>query len=132
MTPPEFPEHPAPPVFIDDHSDVSVFLSVPEAATWIEPIDVQNHEYSGYDSLGRLLNLTTDGRSVRISLDEQSPTHADRLHATLQSFLRDVGDPVSDDTSYDLPRLVAHFTRYAPKPQRSLWQTVTSLFHARP
>ena len=131
MSPLEFPEHPVPPVFIDDHGDVSVFRSVPEAASWIEPIDVQNREYVGYDALGRLLDLATDGRSVSISLVEQPPVHADQLHATLQRFLRGVADPVANDLSYDLPQLVSHFTRYAAQPRRSLWQTMVSLFHAR-
>ena len=131
MTPNDFPEEPVSPVFIDDHGDVSVFRSVSDATTWIEAIDVQNEEYRGYDSLGRSLNLSTDGFSVRISLAERAPSHAESLLTVLRSFLHAISDPVADDSSYQLPQLVSHFTRYAQQPPRSLWQTVASLFHHR-
>ncbi len=131
MTLSEFPEEPVPPVFIDDHGDVSVFRSVPDAAKSIEPIDVQNCEYAGYDSLGRLLKLSTDGRFVRISLAERAPIHAEQLLATLRSFLSASDAAVADDTNYALPQIVSHFTRYAEEPPRSFWQTVASLFHTR-
>jgi hypothetical protein len=131
MTPPEFPQDPVPLVFIDDHGDVSAFRSSHDAATWIEPIDVQNREYIGYDSLGRLLELSTDGRSVHIGLAELTPAHAGQLLATLRSFLRASGDPVADDPSFELPEIASYFMRYVEIPPRSLWQALTSLFHTR-
>ena len=131
MTPTDFPEQPVPPVFINEHGDLSVFRSVSDATAWIEAIDVQNEEYCGYDSLGRSLNLSTDGFSVRISLAERVPTHVESLLAILHSFLHALSDPVAEDSSYQLPELVSHFTRYTQQPPRSLWQAVTSLFHTR-
>lgn len=132
MTPLEFPEHPVPPVFIDDHGDVSVFRNVADAASWIEPIDVQNREYASYDSLGRLLDLVTDGRSVHISLAEREPNHAEPLLGILYSYLRACGDTMVDDQRHQLPQIVFHFMRYAEEPPQSLWQRVTSLFQTKP
>ena len=131
MKSPEFSEEPVPPIFIDEHGDISTFRSVPDASRYVEPIDVQNREYSGYDSLGRLLELSTDGCSVRISLAEREPNHGKQLLAALRGFLRACGDSVADDPSYDLPQTVSYFTRYAENPPRSLWQMLTSLFHRR-
>lgn len=132
MMPPDFPGEPVPPVFIDNRGDVSVFRSVPDAETYIEAIDVQNREYDGFDSLGRLLELSTDGRFVHIALAERTPTHADQLTIVLRSFLHAVGDTVAEDSSYMLPQLVSHFTRYTIERPRGLWQTITSLFQTRP
>ena len=40
------------PIVIDEHGDVSFFADVAVAARALEPIDVRNHEYVAYDSLG--------------------------------------------------------------------------------
>src|SRR6266550_216108 len=106
-------DQPILPIFVDDHSDISVFRSVSYAESWMEPIDIRNREYTAYDAIGRLLALSADRRRVHISLAEQEPTHSDSLAKALRHFLRAVKDPVGDDPSYDLPRLVSHFDRYA-------------------
>ena len=55
------------PIFLDNFGDVLVFESVRDATRYIEPIDVTNNEYVGYDSEGRLLNLTvTDENQISI------------------------------------------------------------------
>lgn len=113
MKSPEFPEEPVSPVFIDEHGDVSVFRSVAAAVAYIEPIDVRNREYCGYDSLGRLLDLSCFAGAVRISLAERIPTHTVVLLALLRSFLRASGDTGGDDLSDSLPHLVSRAEQYA-------------------
>jgi len=106
-------DQPIPPIFVDDHGDVSAFRSVSYAESWMEPIDIQNCEYTAYDASGRILALSADRRRVHISLAEKEPTHSEPLAKALRHFLRRVKDPVGDDPSCDLARLVAHFDRYA-------------------
>jgi len=107
------PDKPVPPIFVDNHGDVSVFRSASYAESWMEPIDIENHEYIAYDASGRLLALSADRRRVYISLAEQEPTHSEQLAKALRHFLRAVKDPVGDDPNCDLARLVSHFDRYA-------------------
>ena len=64
---------------------------------------MQNQEYIGYDSLGRLLQLTTDGRSIQISLSENQPNHANELTNKLRTYLVAVHDSIANDSNYDLP-----------------------------
>ena len=106
-------DQPILPIFVDDHSDISVVRSVSYAESWMEPIDIENHEYVAYDASGRLLALSADRRRVYIALAEQEPTHSEPLAKALRYFLRAVKDPLADDPSCDLSRLVSHFDRYA-------------------
>jgi hypothetical protein len=107
------PDQPTPPIFVDNRGDVSTFRSVSYAQSYLEPIDIENREYTAYDASGRLLALSADRRHVYISLAEQEPTHSEPLAKVLRQFLRAVKDPAGDDPSYDLTRLVLHFDRYA-------------------
>jgi hypothetical protein len=116
---------PVPPVFITDGGDVNVFMDIHDSETEMEAVDVQDQVYNGYDSLGRLLQLSTVGDSVRVSLAEDQPTHAGELADKLRAFLAAIHDSAANDVSYDLPRLVLHFHRFAPKPTRSLWEALT-------
>ncbi len=93
------------PLIFDENGDVSFYSSVIEAETSLEAVDVINNEYVGYDSEGRLLNLTVNSEcrslvfgliktkidSVSISLAEQEPVHADMLRSTLIDFLLRLG-----------------------------------------
>jgi hypothetical protein len=106
-------DQPIPPIFVDNRGDVSTFRSASYAESYLEPIDIENREYTAYDASGRLLALSADRRRVYISLAEQEPTHSESLEKVLRHFLRAVKDPVGDDPSYDLSRLVSHFDRYA-------------------
>jgi hypothetical protein len=83
------------PIIIDNFGDVLVFESVKGAERYIESVDVINQEYVGYDSEGRLLQLTVvDRNQVSIQSAESEPTHANELRETLTQFLSYVG--VSD------------------------------------
>jgi hypothetical protein len=45
------------PISINDHGDVSIFASVEEAETYMEPIDVERGEYTVTDADGRRLEV---------------------------------------------------------------------------
>jgi hypothetical protein len=88
---------PIPPIFVNDHGDVSAFRSVRFAESWMEPIDIENREYTAYDASGRLLALAADRRRVQISLAEQEPTHSEELAASLYTVLRERAVPITTD-----------------------------------
>ena len=101
-----------PPVFIVDGEDVGVFASLEEALLQLEPRDVTNQEYTGYDSEGRLLRLETDGERVSAYLAEDEPIHALQLETALRCFLRAMNEPSANDPKCDLSCLVAASRRF--------------------
>lgn len=76
-----------PPIVIDEHGDISFFLSVEAAARYIEPIDVRNNEYVAYDSAGFLLQLVATEPVVSIPGYLSDIPHQEQLAQTLRSFL---------------------------------------------
>lgn len=82
------------PVVIDENGDVSVFETVEFAQRALEPTDVINNEYVGYDSEGRLLRLEVPegGSLVSIREAEHVPQHVDDLRRALGNFLFRAGD----------------------------------------
>jgi hypothetical protein len=80
------------PIILNNFGDVLVFDSVEKAVRYIEPIDVSNNEYTGYDGEGRLLQLSVlnDTRIV-IGLAENEPNHKDELYNVLIDFLARIG-----------------------------------------
>jgi hypothetical protein len=78
-----------------------LFSSVDNAAAYLEAIDVERGAFTGYDSEGRLLNLTTEDVPTRvlfwnvrlgeaivhISSAEEAPTHQDYLIQILREYL---------------------------------------------
>ena len=48
---------PQPPILAFEGEEVHVFRSVDNAATYFEPIDVENDEYAVFDSIGRRIQL---------------------------------------------------------------------------
>jgi hypothetical protein len=75
------------PIIIDNFGDILVFSDVQKAENYLEATDVDNNEYVGYDSRGRLLSLTTRGNSVIIQLAEIDPKHDRQLFTVLSGFL---------------------------------------------
>jgi hypothetical protein len=61
-----------PPIFIDEHGDITAFESVEHAELSLEAVDVRNQEYVAYDSDGKLLNVGV-GPADSISISEISP-----------------------------------------------------------
>src|SRR5437879_4733123 len=101
-----------PPIFVYEPGDLSVFTSVEEAASYIECIDVLNHEYEAYDSLGRVLELQCpDGEYGRVTITpgEQLPTHEGRLRELIASTFQRTGGPDCSGKAVPLATLVDDF-----------------------
>lgn len=101
------------PIFLNASGDVLVFESKENAEQYIEPVDVMNKEYKGYDSEGRLLELsvTEDGQVV-LSATELFPTHQPELYDALVNFLSLVDKSVDVSPGVELKELVAHMLKY--------------------
>ena len=73
-----------PLIIVDvEAGDAMVFLSLDEAAGYMEPQDVDAGVYRAYDADGRLMNACTDGNKVWIEPAETPPPHEDDLRASL-------------------------------------------------
>lgn len=75
------------PIVVDNMGDVTAFRTLEEAADYIEPIDVTDNQYSGYDSKGRLLAIRVAQGKVVFADGETAPTHAEQLTAALRRHL---------------------------------------------
>jgi len=76
-------------VFTKD-DDLNVFVSLDDAAGWMEAIDVDDGEYPALFTLdGRLVNARTEDQSVRLSVTGEQDEAA--LHLRLQDYRRRVG-----------------------------------------
>lgn len=102
-----------PPIIADNNGDVLVFRSLKDAEIYIEPVDVQNNEYTAYDSEGRLLRLKTIKHN-RVALEpiESEPLHASQLRTLLQEHLVALGLPLEWIDGASLAELVAKRLEY--------------------
>jgi hypothetical protein len=101
------------PVFLGESGDVLVFDSIEYAEHYIEPIDVINNEYVGYDSEGRLLELlVTDGTHVSMRAAECAPNHSDDLRKMLIHFLESMGESLRWLSDASLPEIVAKMMKH--------------------
>jgi hypothetical protein len=91
-------------VLVWESGDLHAFTSVADAESALEPPDVRNGIYSGFDATGRLLKLavsaqrekvlgvfTVSRERVVVALAEETPTHREELAGFLAAFLRAVG-----------------------------------------
>ena len=109
------------PIVIDENGNLLMFGSRAAAEGYLEPIDVANKEYVGYDADGRLLNLSVvrdhggsllgrvsgSTEAVKLSLAESAPTHATELRDKLLRSLKDTDLWRSDLPDLPLERIVA-------------------------
>ena len=104
---------PIPPIFVVDRQgvDLSVYASIADAELDLETIDVNNNEYFGYDSEGRLLELKTVHNKVVITPVEDRPSHVSDLSGSLREFLKAVNEPVKSDDLAVLVEACRKFTR---------------------
>ena len=101
-----------PPIFIDEHGDITAFESVEHAEASLEAIDVRNKEYVAYDSDGKLLNVRV-GPADGISISEMSPSvDAEKsLRQALLNVLARHALAHNELEHRDLPETVAVFVR---------------------
>lgn len=79
------------PIIVDENGDVNIFESIEDAERYLEPTDVENNEYTAYDSQGRLLRLIATHPRITIESAELEPSHISQLHTILQRFLAYMG-----------------------------------------
>lgn len=92
------------PLIIAEGLDLHLYDSLQEAELYLEPVDVQDGIYVGYDFEGRELLLTVRDDRVEISAAEASPGHQRQLAELLRAALAAVGRPA--DPGADFPELV--------------------------
>jgi hypothetical protein len=99
------------PIFILEKGNMMVYPSIKAAQSDLEAIDVKNGEYVAYDANGHLLSLEAINNSVFISLVNHTK-HTDELKSGIKTFLQNLGDPVGEDNSYDLPFLIDYCRKF--------------------
>ena len=119
-----------PPIVLNEHGDLSFFESTEDAVRHVEPIDVQNGEYTTYDSEGRLLQWAvrqehrpaflglfqwTHTRCV-LTAAEEIPQHPQDLRDLLMAWLQKQALPIPQPPP-TLPALIA-YARAAQRPRR--------------
>ena len=78
--------------------DVNFFSNKEYAEKYYEAVDVAEGIFRGYDSDGRLLNITPRGQASEITIAENEPMHIEDLAKLLNEFLVAVGrTPEKDD-----------------------------------
>jgi hypothetical protein len=84
---------PVPPIFLDEHWDLSAFASLADAATYVEAIDVLNDEYEAFDAEGQPLVLHASHWSdpVSITVNAEVSPQPDELARRLRRYIERVG-----------------------------------------
>lgn len=95
------------PIIVYEHGDVMFFDSIDTAERYIEPVDVNNREYTAYDRLGRQLelSLTSDGL-VAINLTRPVIEKSKELREILQRLLVQIGESEMWAEEASLPELI--------------------------
>jgi len=76
------------PLIIDEHGDVSLYWSLEELKSDIEPIDIENGEYVAYDADGKNLRLDAHSdRIVKVVIDENVPINLNNVTIALKRFI---------------------------------------------
>jgi hypothetical protein len=102
-----------PPVIINENGDVSVYRTADAAAQKLEPIDVENNEYTAFDSEGYPLQLVAGGYAVSIPGRTGAVADRDALVKILRSFLhRATGQAVPAHLSTPGELLALYIERY--------------------
>ena len=100
------------PIVVAEGWDIILFKTVADAESYLEPIDVINGIFDGYDAEGRLLKFETNVNEVRIYAAEEEPAHSGELERLLRGFLNQIEDPTGANFDCDLPCLVAACDRF--------------------
>jgi hypothetical protein len=120
---------PVSPIFVIEGLDVGVYASVQDAMLHLEPIDVADKIYKGFDAEGRKLKIETDGVKVLIFTDEQEPVHANELEALLRDFLKAKSEAAGSDSTCNLPSLVEVCKKFTYVPPKTFREAVKGLFN---
>lgn len=97
---------------ISENGDLHFYERKEDAEAYMEPIDVENGEYVGYDAEGRLLKIESARQKTRISLAEEEPSHVAELQMQLMGFASRAKVPLKE---VDLPGLLSAFEPFLTK-----------------
>jgi len=103
------------PIVINEHGDVMIFATLQSAEQYLEPIDVENNEYLGYDALGRKLGFSTTRQRVTIELADDPAIYQAELEGLLRAFLGAVRHPAATNPALTLAELLEQCAPYAQK-----------------
>jgi hypothetical protein len=100
------------PMLLVEHGDVLLFTNVRDAVRYIEPIDVINREYIGFDAHARRLAITlADGRpQIAVAGYHMYP---EKLAAILRDYLEHVGMSRTTTQHLSLAQLIDACRPYA-------------------
>ena len=77
--------------------DLAVFRSFEEACSYLEAIDVENHEYAAFDPEGFPLALGVDGNRVTIERIPNATPNKEKIEKMLREYLGDDATSMSFD-----------------------------------
>jgi hypothetical protein len=106
---------PEPPILINEHGDVMIFATVQSAEQYLEPIDVENKEYVGYDALGRKLAFSTTRQQITIGLADELALYQAELEGLVRAFLGAVRHPAATNPALTRAELIEQCASYAQK-----------------
>ena len=98
-----------PPLFFCDDGDLIYFLSWDNAASYIEPIDIENGVYTCFDSTGLFFDLALgDDNSIVAYLNgDSSSEQLSYIRKMLERSLQSIG--VEFDSEISLDKLLAFY-----------------------
>ena len=111
------------PLIINESGDVTLYNSVFDAEQNLEPIDVHEGRYKGYDGAGRLLRIECFGNNVKIELAESSPSQIHELYQLLKHMVEFFGkscDGIEPDDIDSLIDMLAELRFDPPKSHFSI------------
>lgn len=90
------------------------FANLNEAEDYLEPIDVENREYVGYDREGRRLDISVDGGRVRLQMRDEDQVRSQELAELVRDFLTRCSVDVTQNDN--LEQLLSRAEQFQFKP----------------
>ena len=116
------------PIFIIEPGSLYVYKSQDDAELDLEPIDVQNCLYSGYDATGRLLKINVINNKTKISIDESEIYNPNTLELILRDHLNDIGIDVGTIRNGKLDELIEEAQVFQVNFCASGWEMIKIFF----
>lgn len=92
-----------------------IFATVESAEQYLEPIDVANNEYVGFDALGRKLAFSTTRQRVTIGLSDNPAMYQAELEDLLRAFLGAARHPAAINPALTRAQSLEQSAPYAQK-----------------
>ena len=115
-----------PPIIVNEKGDVELYETIPDAEVALEPIDVENDEFTIFDSDGLVIVPRVAADRIHVELRDSSPQEfePDQLQATLRRFLSQLDEELtgaSEDEIWRsrLPALIEMIRSVQARPRRS-------------